>query len=79
MALPQKKLTYKQRRSKALNYTKKPEVRRRIFLRDNYRCVKCGSTEDLTVDHITSVYQGGTDEDSNLQTLCNTCNSRKAP
>jgi 5-methylcytosine-specific restriction endonuclease McrA len=61
-------LTYKQRRSRALN-TKKPEVRQRVFLGDNHRCVKCGSKEDLTVDHIISVYRGGTSEDGNLQTL----------
>ena len=79
MAKPQKELTYMQRRSRASNYTKKPEVRQRIFLRDNSRCVKCGSIEDLTVDHIISIYRGGTDDDDNLQTLCNPCNAGKAP
>lgn len=79
MARPQKQLTYRQRRSRASNYTKKPEVRQRIFLRDNYRCVQCGSIEDLTVDHIISIYRGGTDDDDNLQTLCNRCNAGKAP
>lgn len=79
MARPQRELTYKQRRSRASNYTKRPEVRQRIFLRDNNRCVECGSIQDLTVDHIISIYRGGTDDDDNLQTLCNHCNAGKAP
>jgi len=75
----EKRLNYLKRRSQASNYTKRPEVRARIFARDNYRCVECGSTENLTIDHIISVYRGGTDEDTNLQTLCNSCNARKEP
>ncbi len=78
MARP-KKQTYKYRRGEASRYTRRPEVRRRILSRDNNRCVKCGSTEDLTIDHIISVYSGGTDDDENLQTLCNKCNAGKAP
>lgn len=73
------RLQYIRRRGQASNYTKRPEVRARIFTRDNYRCVQCGSIENLTIDHIISVYSGGTDEDDNLQTLCNRCNAGKAP
>ncbi len=40
-------------------------------------CVRCGTTEDLTADHIRPRAHGGTNEPENLQTLCRRCNSRK--
>lgn len=52
-------------------------VRKRIFERDAYRCVQCGGWDDLTIDHILAVANGGTDEDENLQAMCRSCNSRK--
>lgn len=52
-------------------------VRRRVYRRDGYRCVKCHSGEDLTLDHVTPWSLGGSDEASNLQTLCRSCNSSK--
>ena len=73
------RLTYLKRRNQAFYHTRRPEVRQRIFNRDGFKCVACGSTEYLTIDHIISIYRGGTDEDKNLQTLCNQCNARKAP
>lgn len=71
------KLHYRKRRYQASNYTKRPDVRQRILTRDNQQCCKCRGTANLTIDHIISVYQGGGDEDSNLQTLCNKCNAGK--
>jgi hypothetical protein len=53
------------------------DLRWRIFERDSYRCLACGSKADLTVDHIVPVIHGGTNVDSNLQTLCRPCNSAK--
>jgi hypothetical protein len=53
------------------------DIRWLVFRRDGYACVWCGSVTDLTVDHIHPVALGGTNELSNLQTLCRTCNSRK--
>lgn len=52
-------------------------VRERIFARDGQRCLKCGGTEALTIDHIKPRSKGGTDEEENLQTLCMECNDRK--
>ena len=72
-------LTYKQRHSKASNYIKKPEVRERIFERDGRKCLICGIREHLTIDHIISVYRGGSNDDDNLRTLCNVCNARRSP
>lgn len=49
----------------------------RVFARDGLRCVHCGDTETLSIDHIYPVSKGGTNDEENLQTLCRSCNSRK--
>lgn len=51
--------------------------RRRIYERDGYRCVICGATEDLTIDHIVPRVAGGGNDETNLQTMCRSCNCRK--
>lgn len=51
--------------------------RRRILLRDQMKCVICGSIRKLHVDHIQAVTKGGTSDDSNLRTLCKRCNISK--
>ena len=48
-----------------------------IYERDNYRCKKCGSTENLEIDHIIPIFKGGKSTYSNLQTLCHKCNTEK--
>lgn len=53
------------------------ELRIRIYTRDGYACVECGSTDDLTLDHIHPWSLGGADTEDNLRTLCRPCNSRK--
>jgi 5-methylcytosine-specific restriction endonuclease McrA len=53
------------------------DLRWEIFERDGYLCRRCGGRRDLTIDHITPVIAGGTNDKSNLQTLCRTCNSHK--
>ena len=50
---------------------------RRIWDRDGWQCVTCGTSKDLTVDHVVPVSKGGSDEDDNLQTMCRSCNARK--
>jgi 5-methylcytosine-specific restriction endonuclease McrA len=51
--------------------------RKRIHERDVYRCLRCGSHKDLQIDHVIPVARGGSNEDENLQTLCNLCNGSK--
>jgi hypothetical protein len=56
-------------------------LRHEVFLRDGYRCLECGATNNnkmLEADHIIPVSQGGTDELDNLQTLCIDCNRGKS-
>lgn len=49
---------------------------KKIFERDK-KCVRCGSTEDLTIDHIFPRSVGGTNRESNLRVLCRSCNSKR--
>ncbi len=49
----------------------------RILMRD-VCCVKCGSKEDLQVDHIIALVNGGDMwNENNLQTLCVECHKKK--
>lgn len=48
-----------------------------IKRRDNFQCIYCGSSEDLTIDHIYPILLGGTDDYSNLACACKKCNSGK--
>lgn len=52
-------------------------VRAIVYARDGLRCVHCGATDPLTIDHIIPIVAGGTDDLENLQTLCGPCNYRK--
>jgi hypothetical protein len=51
--------------------------RRRIYERDGQKCLICGSSENLHIDHIIPVSRGGTSDDGNLRTLCKDCNVSK--
>lgn len=52
--------------------------RRRILVRDGYTCCLCGNTKEPEVDHFIPVTRGGTNDPSNLWTLCHDCNKKKA-
>lgn len=54
------------------------KMRFAIYARDNHRCKKCGSTQNLEVDHIFPISKGGKTVFENLQTLCHNCNVRKS-
>ncbi|WJY13617.1 HNH endonuclease signature motif containing protein [Pectobacteriaceae bacterium CE90] len=49
-------------------------LRAQVLRRDNYLCVECKkngiATRASTVDHVLPKSQGGTDAESNLQSLC---------
>lgn len=52
-------------------------TRQNIFKRDNHHCQYCGTTEDLTLDHVLPKSRGGKTNWDNLATACKRCNSRK--
>ncbi|MHC5726464.1 MAG: HNH endonuclease [Nostoc sp.] len=57
-----------------------PEVRIFVFERDKYQCQSCHSIffkTELNVDHIIPLALGGSNDLSNLQTLCRHCNNKK--
>lgn len=51
--------------------------RARIYKRDNYECVYCGSKKELTLDHVVPKSKGGGNEWTNLVTSCFKCNLKK--
>jgi hypothetical protein len=50
-----------------------PKVRLAVLERDKHRCLLCGAADNLEVDHIIPVSDGGTAAPENLQTLCRSC------
>ena len=54
-----------------------PATRARIYERDAFACVYCGSAEDITIDHVVPRVAGGRSHADNLATACRTCNSSK--
>ena len=51
--------------------------RQAIKDRDGNRCVYCGSTENLTIDHIRPKALGGETSDHNCCCACKACNQMK--
>lgn len=52
--------------------------RNRIYRRDGYECIYCGSKKDLTLDHVIPKSKGGKNEWTNLVTSCFKCNLKKS-
>lgn len=51
--------------------------REEIKRRDGYKCIYCGSTEDLTIDHVVPQCKGGATNSANCVTACRSCNLAK--
>jgi hypothetical protein len=52
-------------------------LREEVMARDDHECRRCGSVEDLTLDHILPQSSGGTHVADNLRVLCRACNSAR--
>lgn len=48
-----------------------------IYRRDGHTCQYCGSTRNLTIDHLVPRCRGGEDSWQNLCLACSACNSLK--
>jgi 5-methylcytosine-specific restriction endonuclease McrA len=53
-------------------------VRLFVWQRDEGKCVKCGSAEQLEYDHIIPISRGGSSTERNVQLLCEACNREKS-
>lgn len=53
-------------------------VKTAVWQRDRGRCVQCGSTSNLQFDHIIPYSKGGSNTETNIQLLCQTCNLAKS-
>lgn len=56
------------------------ETRKRIWDRDGRKCTRCGVNVELEECHIDHIRSGklGTNEDTNLRTLCRRCHVLRA-
>ena len=64
------------RMRKAWEYNRE-KIAPKVFEKHGEFCQHCGSTENITIDHIIPIAKGGTNEFINLQPLCKSCNSSK--
>lgn len=51
--------------------------REAIKVRDEYSCVYCGSTHELTIDHVRPKAKGGPTTADNCVCCCRACNQAK--
>lgn len=50
---------------------------RALCVQYNNLCLCCGKRRPLAADHVIPLYSGGSDDISNIQPLCKSCNSKK--
>jgi 5-methylcytosine-specific restriction endonuclease McrA len=62
------------------------EIRHIVYKRDNYTCQECGAKgkrvggeAEINCHHIVSLSKNGTNDYSNLITLCDDCHTKKHP
>jgi 5-methylcytosine-specific restriction endonuclease McrA len=54
-----------------------PYSKKNIMVRDGYKCVYCGSKDELTIDHMVPSSRGGKTSFENCVTACRSCNNKK--
>lgn len=53
------------------------EIKRKALIRDENKCVICGSSKNVLVHHIRPRKNGGSDELGNLETVCKSCHLKE--
>lgn len=74
-------------RNSSSAFIARKDVREYLFKKYNHKCYLCGSTEDLQIDHIVSVYRFAYERipaellnsEDNLAAICKKCNLAKTP
>ena len=73
-----RKLVHLKTEARPANRTYIPaHTKKLVFIRDKYRCVKCGSKKDLEFHHIIPDIMISSNGPKNLQLLCQRCNRMK--
>lgn len=65
------------RRAEANRYTSNQDIRDAVFFMYGEKCLCCGSTENIQLDHIIPIHKDGENKIDNLQPLCKSCNVSK--
>lgn len=63
----------KVQRSRGGNWSRRAKAFKAVHI----QCAKCGALAELECDHIVPKHRGGTDDYSNLQSLCKSCHANK--
>ena len=50
-------------------------TRKRVYMRDGFRCALCDCTDGIQIHHVQWRGRGGTDDMTNLITLCWRCHA----
>lgn len=65
------------KRIRASSHTSKTQTRTSVFEKYGNKCLACGSSKNICIDHVVPVFKGGKNDISNYQPLCKSCNSKK--
>ncbi|WP_084064545.1 HNH endonuclease signature motif containing protein [Paenibacillus stellifer] len=65
----------KRKKSKRKRKNVSVPIRELVYKRDKRRCCRCGNKKNLHIHHKIHVEDGGTNDPSNLELLCDLCHA----